>query len=263
MKKQHSGENHSANEINSQPECTASVKDSHGYEGIAGDGFLDVDKRTEINTVFEPGGVVPNVSELFQRESEININDGCQNVPVEIAEVVIQTDNEIPGSLAREIRRRAKNSRKFSDNISDDVYEADEENSETNSVDDMRELESDWSEKCTISDLFPDDLPDTNLTSYQLMEAVNDDTSTIGYEWSDSGDISDVEIITSKEGEREDNDIIDSMGQSVSRSGESNTPRTCEVRDESDDLSRNFPFERINILQCYELTRRCSHLPFT
>ena len=28
-------------------------------------------------------------------------------------------------------------------------------------------------------------------------------------------------------------------------------------------LSRNFPFERINSLQCYELTRRYSHLLFT
>ena len=29
------------------------------------------------------------------------------------------------------------------------------------------------------------------------------------------------------------------------------------------NLSRNFPFERINRLQCYELTRRYSHLLFT
>ena len=116
MNNPHCGDNNTTNELNLQPECTASVKDLKGHEGIPGNGFLDVDERTEINTVFESGAVVPNVSELIQREAEVNISDDCQNVPVEIAEVVVQTDNKIHGSLAKEISystRRAKNSRKL------------------------------------------------------------------------------------------------------------------------------------------------------
>ena len=65
------------------------------------------------------------------------------------------------------------------------------------------------------------------------MEAVNDDTSTIGYEWSDPGENSE----TAEDDEREDHVTSDSMGQSVSSSGESNNTRTCEESDESDETN--------------------------
>ena len=138
----HCGDNNTTNELSLQPERTVSVKILEGHEEIPGNGSLDVNKRTEINTIFASVTKFSDISEVMQRESELNIN-GFKCVPVEIAEVVVRTDNEIHDSLTEknpESRKRDENLKKFGDSTDDDAYEADEEISETcSSVGSIRE----------------------------------------------------------------------------------------------------------------------------